>query len=172
MLLTNTGSNVSAYVFIAIVIAVIFAVDAAHHCGGTTSGSGARGTMMTTGLPRRSRVDRCGATTAVFFSSGIMGDEAPERLFYSALARDALRVFAEWRGRCMLDGLGPDVFGAVLRGLEIAERHSIANVVRQPRRHPSSVVEPNRRLDGGLSFGGVPMRNASVGIQEAAIRTE
>lgn len=52
------------------------------------------------------------AATAAFFSSGVMGGEAPVRLFYTALARDVLRVFQEAsRGRGMLDGLDPDVFG-------------------------------------------------------------
>jgi N-acetyl-1-D-myo-inositol-2-amino-2-deoxy-alpha-D-glucopyranoside deacetylase len=52
------------------------------------------------------------ATTSAFFSSGVMGDEAPERLFYGALAADVFRLFAEAsRGRGMLDGLDPDVFG-------------------------------------------------------------
>ena len=53
------------------------------------------------------------ATTAAFFSSGVMAGEAPERLFYGALAGDVFRTFAEAsRGRGMLDGLDPDVFGA------------------------------------------------------------
>ena len=53
------------------------------------------------------------ATTAAFFSSGVMGDEAPERLFYGALARDVFRGLAEAsRGRGITDGLDPDVFGA------------------------------------------------------------
>jgi len=53
------------------------------------------------------------ATTAAFFSSGVMGDEAPERLFYCALAHDVFRVFAEAsRGRGFLDGLDANVFSA------------------------------------------------------------
>ena len=53
------------------------------------------------------------ATTAAFFSSGVMGDEAPERLFYGALARDVFQVLAEAnRGRGITDGLDADVFGA------------------------------------------------------------
>jgi N-acetyl-1-D-myo-inositol-2-amino-2-deoxy-alpha-D-glucopyranoside deacetylase len=52
------------------------------------------------------------ATTAAFFSSGAIGDEAPERLFYTALTNDVFRVLAEARrGRGMTDGLDPDVFG-------------------------------------------------------------
>jgi N-acetyl-1-D-myo-inositol-2-amino-2-deoxy-alpha-D-glucopyranoside deacetylase len=52
-------------------------------------------------------------TTAAFFSSGMMGDEAPERLFYGMMARDVFRAFAEAsRGRGFIDGLDPDVFGA------------------------------------------------------------
>lgn len=51
------------------------------------------------------------ATTAAFFSSGVMGSEAPERLFYAAMLRDVFRVFADAsRGRGFLDGLDPDVF--------------------------------------------------------------
>src|SRR5512144_1437270 len=34
------------------------------------------------------------ATTAAFFSSGAMGDEAPERLFYAAMLRDVFRGLA------------------------------------------------------------------------------
>src|ERR1041385_6815995 len=51
------------------------------------------------------------ATTAAFFSSGVMGVEAPERLFYGAMLRDVFRTFAEAsRGRGIIDGLDPDVF--------------------------------------------------------------
>ena len=32
------------------------------------------------------------ATTAAFFSSGVMGDEAPERLFYATMLRDVFRA--------------------------------------------------------------------------------
>jgi LmbE family N-acetylglucosaminyl deacetylase len=47
-------------------------------------------------------------TTTAFFSSGVMGDEAPERLFYGALSRDVFRVLAEAsRGRGMIDGRAP-----------------------------------------------------------------
>lgn len=53
------------------------------------------------------------ATTAAFFSSGVMGDDAPERLFYGTLRRDVFRVFAEMsRGRGIIDGLDPDIFAA------------------------------------------------------------
>jgi len=52
------------------------------------------------------------ATTAAFFSSGVMGQEAPQRLFYTTLLRDTFRVLAEEsRGRGITDGLDPDVFG-------------------------------------------------------------
>ena len=62
-------------------------------------------------VARSLRIQR--ATTAAFFSSGIIGDEAPERLFYVAMASDVMRVFAEAsRGRGFLDGLDPSVFGA------------------------------------------------------------
>ena len=51
------------------------------------------------------------ATTAAFFSSGVLGDEAPERLFYATMLRDVFRVFADAsRGRGIIDGLDPDVF--------------------------------------------------------------
>jgi LmbE family N-acetylglucosaminyl deacetylase len=51
------------------------------------------------------------ATTAAFFSSSVMGVEAPERLFYGAMLRDVFRSFADAsRGRGILDGLDPDVF--------------------------------------------------------------
>jgi N-acetyl-1-D-myo-inositol-2-amino-2-deoxy-alpha-D-glucopyranoside deacetylase len=53
------------------------------------------------------------ATTAAFYSSGAMGDEAPQRLFYSALSHDVFVTFAEAsRGRGFLDGLNADVFSA------------------------------------------------------------
>jgi N-acetyl-1-D-myo-inositol-2-amino-2-deoxy-alpha-D-glucopyranoside deacetylase len=53
------------------------------------------------------------ATTAAFFSSGVMGDEAPERLFYATLLRDVFRgLAAASRGRGITDGLDPDVFAA------------------------------------------------------------
>jgi N-acetyl-1-D-myo-inositol-2-amino-2-deoxy-alpha-D-glucopyranoside deacetylase len=53
------------------------------------------------------------ATTAAFFSSGSMGADAPERLFYSVMPSDTFRAFAERsRGRGFLDGLDPDVFSA------------------------------------------------------------
>jgi LmbE family N-acetylglucosaminyl deacetylase len=51
------------------------------------------------------------ATTAAFFSSGAMGSEAPERLFYGSMLRDVFEAFAQAsRGRGILDGLDPDVF--------------------------------------------------------------
>ena len=52
------------------------------------------------------------ATAAAFFSSGVMGSAAPERLFYATIERDVFRAFAEKsRGRGVIDGLDPDVFG-------------------------------------------------------------
>jgi LmbE family N-acetylglucosaminyl deacetylase len=51
------------------------------------------------------------AATAAFFSSGSIGTDAPERLFYAAMQSDVFRTFAEAsRGRGFLDGLDPDVF--------------------------------------------------------------
>ena len=52
------------------------------------------------------------ATAAAFFSSGVLGSAAPERLFYATIERDVFRTFAEKsRGRGIIDGLDPDVFG-------------------------------------------------------------
>src|SRR6185295_3631244 len=53
------------------------------------------------------------ATTAAFFSCGVMGDEAPERLFYETMDAEVFRVFAAAsRGRGITDGLDADVFAA------------------------------------------------------------
>ena len=52
------------------------------------------------------------AATAAFFSSGVMGEDAPDRLFYATLLSDTFRGLAEAsRGRGIADGLDPDVFG-------------------------------------------------------------
>jgi len=54
------------------------------------------------------------ATTAAFFSSGAMGRDAPERLFYGSMLRETFETFAQAsRGRGILDGLDPDVFATV-----------------------------------------------------------
>jgi N-acetyl-1-D-myo-inositol-2-amino-2-deoxy-alpha-D-glucopyranoside deacetylase len=51
------------------------------------------------------------ATTAAFFSSGALGADAPERLFYTGMLREVFLTFAEAsRGRGFLDGLDPEVF--------------------------------------------------------------
>lgn len=51
------------------------------------------------------------ATTAAYFSSGAMGDDAPERLFYAAMRRDVFQGLADAsRGRGIVDGLDPEVF--------------------------------------------------------------
>jgi LmbE family N-acetylglucosaminyl deacetylase len=51
------------------------------------------------------------ATTAAFFASGVMGSDAPERLFYAAMLREVFVRFADAsRGRGVIDGLDPDVF--------------------------------------------------------------
>ena len=51
------------------------------------------------------------ATTGAFFSSSVMGSEAPERLFYTTMHRDVFRGLADAsRGRGIIDGLDPDVF--------------------------------------------------------------
>ncbi len=52
------------------------------------------------------------ATTAAFFSSGAMGTIAPERLFYATMLCEVFRGLAvKSRGRGIVDGLDPDVFG-------------------------------------------------------------
>ena len=52
------------------------------------------------------------ATTAAFFSSGTMGALAPERLFYTSMLCEVFRSLAvKSRGRGIVDGLDPDVFG-------------------------------------------------------------
>lgn len=51
------------------------------------------------------------ATTAAFFSSGVLGADAPERLFYSAFGLDAYREHMDrTRGWGVTDGLDPHVF--------------------------------------------------------------
>ena len=51
------------------------------------------------------------AATAAFYSSGVMGDRAPSRLFYSTFAVDAYREHARRiQGAGITDGLDPDVF--------------------------------------------------------------
>jgi LmbE family N-acetylglucosaminyl deacetylase len=51
------------------------------------------------------------ATTAAFFASGVLGAEAPERLFYVAMHREVFQGLAEAsRGRGIVDGLDPDIF--------------------------------------------------------------
>ncbi|HXY31148.1 MAG TPA: PIG-L deacetylase family protein [Gemmatimonadaceae bacterium] len=48
--------------------------------------------------------------TAAFFSSGVMGDEAPDRLVYGTLALDVARVFVS-HDRGPARGLDPEVMG-------------------------------------------------------------
>jgi N-acetyl-1-D-myo-inositol-2-amino-2-deoxy-alpha-D-glucopyranoside deacetylase len=51
------------------------------------------------------------ATTAAFFSSSVMGDEAPERLFYATMLREVFQGLADAsRGRGIVDGLDAGVF--------------------------------------------------------------
>jgi N-acetyl-1-D-myo-inositol-2-amino-2-deoxy-alpha-D-glucopyranoside deacetylase len=51
------------------------------------------------------------ATTAAFFSSGVLGQTAPERLFYSAFTTTMYREHADRsKGWGVTDGLDPDVF--------------------------------------------------------------
>jgi LmbE family N-acetylglucosaminyl deacetylase len=51
------------------------------------------------------------ATTAAFFTSGVLGSEAPERLFYVTMLREVFQRFAvASRGRDIIDGLNEDLF--------------------------------------------------------------
>lgn len=51
------------------------------------------------------------ATTAAFYSSGVMGSVAPHRLFYGGMLREVFCTLAERsRGRGIVDGLDPDTF--------------------------------------------------------------
>lgn len=53
------------------------------------------------------------ATSAAFFSSGVLGHEAPQRLFFASIRREAFSGLAEAsRGRGITDGLDPDLFAA------------------------------------------------------------
>lgn len=53
------------------------------------------------------------ATTAAFFSSGVMGRAAPVRLFYGTMERTAFARFAAASGgRSLAAGLDPGVYGA------------------------------------------------------------
>jgi N-acetyl-1-D-myo-inositol-2-amino-2-deoxy-alpha-D-glucopyranoside deacetylase len=51
------------------------------------------------------------ATTAAFFSSGVLACEAPQRLFYASMLRDVfLKLQEASRGRGIIDGLDSDIF--------------------------------------------------------------
>lgn len=53
------------------------------------------------------------ATTAAFFSSGVLGRAAPERLFYGAMEHAAFARFVDAsRGQGLAAGLDPDIYGA------------------------------------------------------------
>lgn len=53
------------------------------------------------------------ATTAAFFSSGMLAGDAPRRLFYGSMLREVFVRLAEAsRGRGIIDGLDPDVFAS------------------------------------------------------------
>lgn len=61
------------------------------------------------------------AATAAFFSSGMMGAEAPRRLFYSTFSQRIFRDHAEaTRGWGVVDGLDPDVFAVADETIAIA----------------------------------------------------
>ena len=52
------------------------------------------------------------AATAAFFSSGVLGPTAPQRLFYTAMEREMFRAFSEAsRGKGPGGGLDAEVFG-------------------------------------------------------------
>jgi N-acetyl-1-D-myo-inositol-2-amino-2-deoxy-alpha-D-glucopyranoside deacetylase len=49
--------------------------------------------------------------TAAFYTSGLLGDHAPERLFYAALPHDTAREFFEVsRGKGPVGGMNPDIY--------------------------------------------------------------
>jgi N-acetyl-1-D-myo-inositol-2-amino-2-deoxy-alpha-D-glucopyranoside deacetylase len=61
-----------------------------------------------------------GAASAAFYSSGLIGDDAPERLFYSVIEHDVARVFSEaTRGMGPGGGLDADVFGPDARTIAV-----------------------------------------------------
>jgi LmbE family N-acetylglucosaminyl deacetylase len=61
------------------------------------------------------------ATTAAFFSSGTLGNNSPERLFYGTMQRDVFRVLSEKsRGRGITDGLDADVFGTAAEMIAVS----------------------------------------------------
>jgi N-acetyl-1-D-myo-inositol-2-amino-2-deoxy-alpha-D-glucopyranoside deacetylase len=61
------------------------------------------------------------ATTAAFFSSGVMGVLSPERLFYGTMLRDVFRRLAEEsRGRGITDDLDPDIFGTATEMIAVS----------------------------------------------------
>lgn len=61
------------------------------------------------------------ATTAAFFSSGALGAEAPERLFYASMLRDVFATFADAsRGRGVIDGLDPNIFAAAPEAVAVS----------------------------------------------------
>jgi LmbE family N-acetylglucosaminyl deacetylase len=83
------------------------------------------------------------ATTAAFFSSGAMGDNAPERLFYSAMDRDVARGFAEAsRGRGFMDGLDLDVFSTA------PEMHAVSFDARPYLRRKLAALAAHRSQFG------------------------
>jgi LmbE family N-acetylglucosaminyl deacetylase len=68
------------------------------------------------------------ATTAAFFSSGVLGAAAPQRLFYTAMEQEMFRAFSEAsRGRGPGGGLDADVFGTAepVIAFSFAARHYV-----------------------------------------------
>lgn len=61
------------------------------------------------------------ATTAAFFASGVLGSDAPERLFYTAMLREVFLGLADAsRGRGLVDGLDADVFSTATEMVAVA----------------------------------------------------
>lgn len=61
------------------------------------------------------------ATTAAFWSSGVMGDAAPTRLFYSVFPLATFRAHADAsRGWGVTDGLDPEVFAVAPQTIAVA----------------------------------------------------
>lgn len=106
------------------------------------------------------------ATTAAFFSSGVLGTDAPARLFYCAFSQRAFREHADaTRGWGVIDGLDPNVFAVdqsliavsfdarpyMDRKLAAFAAHRSAFGV-SPEMLPAPPPEAAKRLDGFRSI--------------------
>jgi hypothetical protein len=89
------------------------------------------------------------ATTAAFFSSSVLGSEAPERLFYATILRDVFQGLANAsRGRGITDGLDPDVFATAPEMVAVSFDASRFCARRAPigvRRHAGDAEESAAR---------------------------